>query len=84
MMKVNQKRGRKMLDFLAVYGKQKKEIDGEIISHLTQKPVDQATFAYQNANYILSQNRDRLFLFLTDKDPQKILARTGGGGKKIK
>jgi hypothetical protein len=70
-----------MLDFLAVYGKQKKEIDGRIISHLTQKPIEQATFAYQNANYILSQNRDRLFLFLTDSKPQKILVRTGGGRK---
>jgi hypothetical protein len=66
-----------MLDFLAVYGKNNREINSEIISHLTEKPIEYATFAYQNANYIVSPKHDRLFLFATDKQQEKILGYVG-------
>jgi site-specific DNA-cytosine methylase len=66
-----------MLDFLAIYGKNNREINSSIISHFMQKPVEYATFAYQNANYIVSQKRDRFFLFAADKETEKSFGRFG-------
>jgi hypothetical protein len=64
-----------MVDFLAIYGKNNCEIDGGIISYFRDKPIEYATFAYQNANYIVSPKRDRFFLFATDKQPEKSFGR---------
>jgi hypothetical protein len=67
-----------MIDFLAIYGKNNREIDGGIISHFTGKKVEYATFAYKNAGYIVSQKRDRFFMFAVDDHAEKSLGRLEG------
>ncbi|MDR2789432.1 MAG: hypothetical protein LBB59_00415 [Campylobacteraceae bacterium] len=69
-----------MIDFLAIYGKNNRKIDGEVISYLTEKHIGYTTFAYQNANYIISPKHDRLFVFAIDEQPEKSLGFSGGGG----